>query len=206
MDPARAKELQDDEQREESPETAIRTMIEGELIDVHTSMPGIVKSFDAKTQTATVQPAIRRFFVGRGYVSLPQCVDVPVSFPRYGNFVITGPVSPGDEAAVVLRALHRQLVDHRRRAGPSRAAHARPVGRLLHPRVFVEGTRAGEHRERCAGDSDAGWDNGHPPEGRRVIFGSTAPPSPLQEGSSTSWRSTRRGSRTPIETGNTRRS
>jgi hypothetical protein len=97
MDPARAKELQDDEQREESPETAIRTMIEGELIDVHTSMPGIVKSFDAKTQTATVQPAIRRFFIGRGYVDLPQCVDVPVSFPRYGNFVITGPVSPGDE-------------------------------------------------------------------------------------------------------------
>lgn len=104
MDAERFKELQDDEQREDSPETALRTFIEAELVDVHTSLPGIVKSFDRTTQTATVQPAIRRFFVGRGFVNLPQCVDVPVQFMRYGNFVITGPVSPGDEGLLKFSA------------------------------------------------------------------------------------------------------
>jgi len=97
MDAARFKELQDDEQREDSPDAGVRAVVENELVDVHTSLPGIVKSFDAATQTATVQPAIRRFFVGKGYVNLPLCVDVPVQFPRYGNFVITGPVAAGDE-------------------------------------------------------------------------------------------------------------
>lgn len=97
MDAARFKELQDDEQREESPESAIRAMIEGELVDVHTGTPGIIKSFDATKQTAVVQPAIRRLFIGKGFINLPQCVDVPVQFPRGGNFVITFPVAPGDE-------------------------------------------------------------------------------------------------------------
>lgn len=97
MDAARFKELQDDEQREDSPEGAIRTFIRSELVDVHTSMPGIVKSFDASKQTAVVQPAIRRLFVGKGFINLPQCLDVPVLFPRAGNFVITFPVAAGDE-------------------------------------------------------------------------------------------------------------
>lgn len=97
MDATRFKELQDDEQREESPDTAIRTFIRAELVDVHTCMPGIIKSFDAAKQTAVVQPAIRRLFVGRGFINLPQCVDVPVIFPRGGNFVITFPVATGDE-------------------------------------------------------------------------------------------------------------
>jgi hypothetical protein len=97
MDAARFKELQDDEQREDSPDSGVRAVVENELVDVHTSTPGIIKSFDASKQTAVVQPAIRRLFIGKGFINLPQCVDVPVQFPRGGNFVITFPVASGDE-------------------------------------------------------------------------------------------------------------
>ncbi len=67
------------------------------LVDVHTSIPGFVRSFDPATQTAKVQPAIMRLWRDGGWKALPECVDCPVQYLRYGNFVITGPLSPGDE-------------------------------------------------------------------------------------------------------------
>ncbi len=65
--------------------------------DLHTSMPGIIKSFDPAKQTATVQPAIKRIFAGQDAVDLPLCVDVPVIFPAGGAVVLTFPVAAGDE-------------------------------------------------------------------------------------------------------------
>lgn len=91
------KDLQRDEENAATPEDAMRAQIKGELADVHTSMPGIVVSFDPAKQTAVVQPAIKRVWVEDGPLPLPQCVDVPVSFPRGGNFIFTFPIAKSDE-------------------------------------------------------------------------------------------------------------
>ncbi len=79
-------------------ETDVASMAAKSLIkDLHTSMPGIIKAFDAAKQTASVQPAIKRVFVGLGAQPLPLCTDVPVVFPAGGDLVMTFPVRPGDE-------------------------------------------------------------------------------------------------------------
>lgn len=70
------------------------------LLDTHTSLPGIIKSFDPATNTATVQPAIRAVFED-GPVDLPLLVDVPVVCLGGGNFVQTFPIQPDDEVVLI---------------------------------------------------------------------------------------------------------
>jgi hypothetical protein len=70
------------------------------LVNLHTMMPGIIASYDANTQTASVQPALKRIFTEKGAVNLPLCVDVPVAFPGGGGYFLTFPVKPGDECVL----------------------------------------------------------------------------------------------------------
>jgi hypothetical protein len=72
--------------------------------ELRVSVPGIIQSFDAATQTVTVQPALRERIVVDGeirVVNLPLLVDVPIQLPRAGNFVLTMPIKAGDECLVV---------------------------------------------------------------------------------------------------------
>lgn len=101
MDAITGDELQRDEQWSATPEDAAGAAVDARLKDLHTAMPGIVKSFNPATQTAQVQPAMQRLFLGVGWVDLPPCVDVPVQFPRGGGFVLTFPVAAGDECLLV---------------------------------------------------------------------------------------------------------
>lgn len=94
-------QIQRDAQISGGQEEAHAAQIEGRLKDLHTAMPGIIVSFDAATQTATVQPAIKRIFTGLGAVNLPLCVDVPVAFPGGGDFFLTFPVKQGDECILL---------------------------------------------------------------------------------------------------------
>ena len=68
-------------------------------------IPGIIQSFDATTQTVTVKPAIREKILNadltESWVDLPLLVDVPIVLPRAGNFVLTMPVTAGDECLVI---------------------------------------------------------------------------------------------------------
>lgn len=89
-----------DEQVAADADNAHAAQIDGRLKNLHTLLPGIIDSFDPATQTAKVQPAIKRIFTERGAVSLPLCVDVPVEFPGGGGFFLTFPVQPGDECTL----------------------------------------------------------------------------------------------------------
>lgn len=68
-------------------------------------VPGIIQSFDADTQTVTVKPSIREKVINadlsESWVELPLLVDVPIILPRAGNFVLTMPISQGDECLVM---------------------------------------------------------------------------------------------------------
>lgn len=86
----------------------IQQGVENRLKDLHTAMPGIVQAFDASTQLASVQCAIKRLFITRTNaeetltaVDLPPLINVPVIFPRGGGFSLTFPVQPGDECLLV---------------------------------------------------------------------------------------------------------
>lgn len=93
--------LQRDAQQAASAEEAASAQIESRLKDLHTSVPGIIVSFDPDKQTAVVQPAIKRIFTEQGAVNLPVCVDVPVAFPGGGDFWLTFPVKAGDECILL---------------------------------------------------------------------------------------------------------
>lgn len=73
-------------------------------LDLHTALPGIVQSYDAKTQTADIQPAIKRKKqVGEIFkvVNLPIITKVPVIFPRTQNAFIHFPLEKGDSVLLV---------------------------------------------------------------------------------------------------------
>lgn len=73
--------------------------------DIRVAIPGIVQSFDPGEQTVTVQPVIRERIRDQdgnmSFTDLPLLLDVPVVFPRAGGFVLTMPISPGDECLVI---------------------------------------------------------------------------------------------------------
>lgn len=87
-------------------QTATAAQIKAALLDVHTALPGIIINFDPDTRTATVQPAIKRFFLHpetgeQVPTNLPPCVDVPVYFPSGGGFELTFPVTAGDHCLLI---------------------------------------------------------------------------------------------------------
>lgn len=76
--------------------------------NLHTSLPGIIVSFEPSTQLASIQPAIRRVFKTREEsvdiltpTDLPVLINVPIVFPRGGGFSLTFPVAVGDECLLV---------------------------------------------------------------------------------------------------------
>jgi hypothetical protein len=67
-------------------------------------MPGIIQSFDATEQTVTVQCAIREKInmdCNLSWQDIPLLLDVPIIFPRAGNYILTMPIQAGDECLVV---------------------------------------------------------------------------------------------------------
>jgi hypothetical protein len=87
-------------------EEVLRLALDATLGGVHTAMPAIVKSYDASSQKATVQPAVKNIvqpsYGGDDIVeSFPVINDVPVIFPHAGGFFISLPVAVGDTVLLV---------------------------------------------------------------------------------------------------------
>lgn len=83
----------------------LRAAMDARIANVHTALPGQVVSYDPATQTASVQPMIKRVYVdadgNEASDSLPQLLKVPVCFPRAGLTFITFPIQPGDGVLLV---------------------------------------------------------------------------------------------------------
>ena len=89
----------------------IQQVVENNLRDLHTCIPGVIESFDSATQLASIQPLLKRKFINNQEVELPLCINCPVIFPGAGGFVMTFPVVPGDECLIMFseRALDTWL-------------------------------------------------------------------------------------------------
>jgi len=74
------------------------------ISDLRVSIPAIVQSFDASTQTVSVQIAIRevvRTPSGPQNIAISPIYNVPVMFPSAGGFSLTLPLEKGDEGLLV---------------------------------------------------------------------------------------------------------
>lgn len=72
----------------------VGTQAQGERESQWGPMPGEVVSYDAATQTATIQPLYKPTHDGET-VTMPQLYEVPIEFARSGNTAITHPVPVG---------------------------------------------------------------------------------------------------------------
>lgn len=86
----------------------LRRVIDAALLDVHTALPGRVRSYDAATQTADVVLGARRVVPAADEdqdedtaEDLPVLVAVPVIWPRGGGYRIHAPLSAGDGVLVI---------------------------------------------------------------------------------------------------------
>lgn len=86
---------------------ALRRILESDRLDLHTGMPGRVRSFDRQAQTAEIELGLRRVIPAgdededdqvEDYPILP---DVPICYPRGGGFRISWPLSVGDHVWVM---------------------------------------------------------------------------------------------------------
>jgi hypothetical protein len=87
--------------RKTSLETVVNSAINTALLDVHTILPAQVISFDPQTQTADLQPQLKRNINGK-LVNLPVLMGVPIRFLRSSNFSISFPLAKDDEVAVYI--------------------------------------------------------------------------------------------------------
>ncbi len=86
----------------------IAAAIDSAMIDVHVALPGQVQSYNAVTQTATVELQVQRVLPqGVNFVteSLPVLENVPVMFPRTNAFMLTFPIAEGDYGLVVFNEM-----------------------------------------------------------------------------------------------------
>lgn len=86
----------------------LRRVIDAALLDVHTALPGRVRSYDAATQTADVVLGARRVVPAADEdqdddtaEDLPVLVAVPVIWPRGGGYRIHAPLAAGDGVLVI---------------------------------------------------------------------------------------------------------
>jgi hypothetical protein len=82
---------------------AVSAATHAERVDIWTSLPGRLVSFDPATQRATVETCLMPRHNGKA-VPMTQLKDVPVEFPRGGGFAMTWPLQPGDGGQVTFQA------------------------------------------------------------------------------------------------------
>lgn len=86
-------------------EEGFRLAFEGKQSSLWSAMPGVITEVDLVENTCTVQPAIQGIVEHDDgtieSVNLPVLIHVPIVFPRAGNFILTLPLTVGDEVLVV---------------------------------------------------------------------------------------------------------
>ena len=79
----------------------IRSAIRARLADVRTSVPGLVVSYDAATQTCTAKLAVNLPTTNGVPEEVKPLADVPVCWPRGGGYFVTMPLHAGDPLLLV---------------------------------------------------------------------------------------------------------
>lgn len=90
-----------------TPAETLRRVLDARLSDLHTALPGRVRSYDSASQTADIEPMIKRGVPTGGeedevvLETLPVLPSVPVLFPSGGQCFVTFPLAVGDPVLLV---------------------------------------------------------------------------------------------------------
>ena len=72
-----------------NPEVAIPQAIDRRLLRVHTSVPGVVQTYNPDTRRAKIQIAIKMYDNERNrFISRAPLIDVPVHTPAAGEYLL----------------------------------------------------------------------------------------------------------------------
>lgn len=87
------------------PEETQNIILDGRQSRIYTAMPCIVTSVNLTAMTLEAQPAIQGVTYDENnnatFVNLPKLLDVPIVFPGAGGFILTFPITTGDEVLVI---------------------------------------------------------------------------------------------------------
>jgi hypothetical protein len=87
-------------------ETSLRLALDGRQSTIWTALPCIVQSVDYTAMTLECQPAIQGTTEAEDgtitFVNLPLLVDVPITYPSAGGFILTFPIKANDEVLVII--------------------------------------------------------------------------------------------------------
>jgi hypothetical protein len=81
------------------------------ISNIHTSMPGVIQSYDNTKKKVEVLPLVKKKFKNGQVLSFPVISNVPVIFPGTNNAIISFPLSRGDGCLIIFseRSLERFL-------------------------------------------------------------------------------------------------
>lgn len=80
----------------------VNLLIDARLVDLHTSIPGVVVKYDAPSKTCDVQPTIKRRYIKNDEeVDLPVIPNVPMGFYQTSTSLISVPVKVGDDVLII---------------------------------------------------------------------------------------------------------
>lgn len=82
--------------------SAVQNIIEGRLGNMHTCLPGIIKTYDPVKKIANIQPSLKRKYQEEAVeVNLPIIPNVPICFPQTQTSIISIPLKVDDEVLLV---------------------------------------------------------------------------------------------------------
>lgn len=70
-----------------TPNDIFKNVFSSLISGIHTSLPGIIRSYDSVTNKATIQPALNKRFLS-GEMPMPLLESVPIIFPNHIRFPI----------------------------------------------------------------------------------------------------------------------
>lgn len=95
--------------------SSIRALIQSEMVDVNTSLPGVVVSY--ANGLASVRPLANKRFQDGDVLAFPVIHNVPIRWPVFAGGLagVKGPVVPGDKVLLVFSQQAKDGTDDQRR-------------------------------------------------------------------------------------------
>ena len=118
---------------------------------VHTSLPGIVQSYDAATRRARVQPAVDLLLTDGTSAQKPIILDVPVLWPTGGGYTLSLPLDAGDAVMLLFAERDIQRFKETLAVGPPLSADVMQIQHAVAIAGFLAGrSYASVRRRHCA--------------------------------------------------------
>ena len=93
---------------------AINALIDNVMVNVHTSIPAIVQSYNPTKKTVDVIPAIKKIAITGEAIELPVLSDIPVAYYQTNKFLFSFPLEKGDTVQLIF---NERSIDKWRKSG-----------------------------------------------------------------------------------------